>query len=446
MIVGLRIISGELPRNFIYAVFCMALLLCQHGTANDRDDTWYRTDANGEITLKLYFFWSTRCPHCAAAQPFVERLGDEFDWLEVESAELVNHPENVPRFIELAKRAGQNANAVPAFIFCEQMLTGYDSAAGVGQFLRRSLLECRDRLHVQQSAAGTQQQPLERVPMPQPEQVQPLSIPLLGAIDPADLSLPALTVIIAALDAFNPCAFFVLLFLLSLLVHARSRTRMALIGAVFVTFSGLVYFVFMAAWLNVFMFVGELKALTLIAGIVAVVIAVINIKDFFWFKRGVSLSIPEHVKPGLFARMRGMVNARSLPAMLFGTVVLALVANSYELLCTAGFPMVYTRILTLNELPGYSYYLYLLAYNVIYVIPLAIIVGVFTFTLGARKLSEREGRILKLASGMMMLGLGLLLVFAPQLLNNVAVALILLIAAITATALIVMAERRWFPQ
>ncbi|MGI9287482.1 MAG: hypothetical protein ACR2P1_19015 [Pseudomonadales bacterium] len=418
----------------------MALLLTQHVAANDRSETWYRTDANGEITLKLYFFWSTRCPHCATAQPFVAGLAKEFDWLEVESAELVNHPENVPRFIELAKRAGQNANAVPAFIFCEQMLTGYDSDAGMGEFLLSSLFECRNRLLAVRAESGAEPQPLEQTSTPEP--VQPLTLPLLGKIDPSALSLPALTVIIAALDAFNPCAFFVLLFLLSLLVHARSRARMALIGTVFVIFSGLVYFVFMAAWLNVFMFIGELRFLTSIAGLIAVGIAMINIKDYFWFKRGVSLSIPEHARPGLFARMRALVNARSLPAMLIGTVVLALVANSYELLCTAGFPLVYTRILTLNALPGHSYYLYLLAYNVIYVIPLALIVGVLTFTLGARKLSEQEGRILKLASGLMMLGLGLLLVFAPQLLNNMLVALLLLMVAVKLTALIVWLQRR----
>lgn len=421
-------------------MLCAALAPHQYAFASDEAEIWYRTDSNGELKLKLYFFWSTRCPHCANAQPFVARLSNEHDWLEVESAELVNHPENVPRFIELAARAGQNANSVPAFIFCEQMLTGYDSADGMGALLLRILFECRNRLRAQQADSGTESQRAQQAPAP--EQVQPVIVPVLGNIDPAALSLPALTVIIAALDAFNPCAFFVLLFLLSLLVHARSRVRMALIGAVFVTFSGLVYFVFMAAWLNVFMFIGEITALTLIAGLVAVVIAIINIKDYFWFKRGVSLSILESAKPGLFARMRALVNARNLPMMLLGTIVLALVANSYELLCTAGFPMVYTRILTLNALSGYNYYLYLLAYNIIYIIPLAIIVGIFTFTLGARKLSEEEGRILKLVSGMMMLSLGLLLIFAPELLSNVLVALALLLGAVVVTILLIILQRR----
>ena len=177
-----------------------------------------------------------------------------------------------------------------------------------------------------------------------------VTLPFVGALNVQQMSLPVFTGVLAGLDAFNPCAFFVLLFLLSLMVHARNRRRMLLIGAVFVFFSGLIYFVFMAAWLNVFLWIGELKFITLIAGLIAVGIALINIKDFFWFKQGVSLSIPESAKPGLYQRMRNLVRAGVMPAMLASTALLAIAANSYELLCTSGFPMVYTRVLTLSDL------------------------------------------------------------------------------------------------
>jgi hypothetical protein len=242
-------------------------------------------------------------------------------------------------------------------------------------------------------------------------------------------------VVLAGMDAFNPCAFFVLLFLLSLLVHAKSRTRMAIVGGTFVLFSGLVYFVFMAAWLNVFLIAGELRVITVIAGLLALTVAALNIKDFFWFKEGPSLSIPESAKPGLFKRMRGIVATGSLGPMLASTVLLAIVANSYELLCTAGFPMVYTRVLTLAELETWQYYAWLAVYNVIYVIPLLAIVIVFVKTMGARKLSESEGRILKLVSGFMMLGFGLMLLAAPQWLTNPLASILVLVVAV-GTALV----------
>jgi hypothetical protein len=310
------------------------------------------------------------------------------------------------------------------------MHVGYESDATTGAMLRARLLECRQRL------AGA------AAPPALGGGSVAVEVPLLGRIDPQAASLPLVTIILAGLDAFNPCAFFVLLFLLSLMVHARSRARMALVGGVFVLFSGLIYFVFMAAWLNVFLWLGELRVVTFVAGLTAMAIGALNVKDYVWFRRGPSLSIPESAKPGLFARMRGLVGTTALAPMLAGTVVLAIAANSYELLCTAGFPMVFTRILTLNALPSEGYYGYLALYNLIYIIPLAVIVAVFTATLGSRKLSEHEGRLLKLLSGTMMLLLGALLLFVPQYLNNAVVAVALLLAALAIVAVVELLRRR----
>jgi hypothetical protein len=122
--------------------------------------------------------------------------------------------------------------------------------------------------------------------------------------------------------------------------------------------------------------------------------------------------------------------------------MLAIAVNSYELLCTAGFPMVYTRTLTLYQLDALSYYLYLAFYNVVYVIPLMAIVGLFTWTLGTRKLSQSEGKTLKLLSGLMMLMLGVVLMIAPEWLNNLSVGLLMVSAAIVLTALITLWHKK----
>jgi cytochrome c biogenesis protein CcdA len=119
--------------------------------------------------------------------------------------------------------------------------------------------------------------------------------------------------------------------------------------------------------------------------------------------------------------------------MLAATVLLAVAANFYELLCTAGFPMVYTRVLTMQVANPAKHLLYLALYNLIYILPLLLIVLAFARTLGARKLSEREGRLLKLLSGLMMLGLGILLLVAPEKLSNLSVALGLMLAAAALT-------------
>lgn len=402
------------------ATFITALLLLI-SSACTAAPVWRESDAQGGAMVHLYFFWSKRCPHCLEARPFVESLPAQHPWLKLHSYEIIDHPENLQLYQEMARDLAQEVRSVPGFFLCGELSTGFLSAQETGAELLRKAQACRD---------GT------RPTKPS------VTVPGMGALDAADYSLPVLTVIIAGLDAFNPCAFFVLLFLLSLLVHARDRRKMLLVGGVFVFFSGLIYFLFMAAWLNVFLILEELRYVTLGAGIVAVGVALINIKDYFWFKAGVSLSIPDSAKPLLFQRMRGLVAAARWPSVLAGTAALAIIANAYELLCTAGFPMVYTRILTLRGLPTFEYYLWLALYNVVYVVPLAVIVAVFTYTLGGRKLQEEEGRLLKLVSGNMMLGLGLALLFAPQWLNNLGSGALLLVFVLLASGFMAMIARR----
>jgi len=260
-----------------------------------------------------------------------------------------------------------------------------------------------------------------------------VDLPFIGQEDASKVSLPLLAIVLGAVDGFNPCAFFVLFFLLSLLIHAGSRGRMLVVGGVFVFFSGAIYFLFMSAWLNIFLLTGHLSLITVAAGVIALAAAVINIKDFFLFGKGVSLVIPESAKPGLFARMRGLIKATSPVSMVMGAVVLAVTSNAYELLCTAGFPMVFTRVLTLNRLGMAEYYFYLALYNAVYVVPLATIVIVFTVTLGARKLTEWQGRVLKLVSGTMMLGMGLVLLIKPAVLVNPVFAILLLAGSLAAS-------------
>jgi len=380
--------------------------------------------------VELYFFWTEDCGHCRRARPFVETLPSRHSWLNLHSLEISRNRENLDRYLTMAGTLGQEAGSVPAFLFCGALYTGFDNATTTGQFLEDRLIECHERL-LGESTPGESAPTGKR-----------MHLPLLGEIDSGRYSLPVLTLVLAGLDSVNPCAFFVLLFLLSLLVHARSRTRILFIGGVFVLFSGLIYFVFMAAWLNLFLIVGRVRLVTGIAGAVAVVLATLNIKEYFWFGRGPSLSIPEHAKPGLFRRMRNLTGAEHPLPMVVATVALAIAANTYELLCTAGFPMVYTRALTLSELGPGQHYLYLALYNIIYVVPLACVVLVFAYTLGSRKLGEREGRVLKLASGLMMLGLGLVLLIAPALLDNVLFAIGMLGGAVGLTALVELVVRR----
>ena len=383
----------------------------------------------------LYFFWGDGCPHCAKEKIFLDVARKKYPQLEVKSYEVWHSGTNAVFFSQMLEAAGVKASGVPVTFIHTEVFAGFND---------RTAEEIENKIQYCIQNIKTCVEPSERPlgPVSQKKH-QIVEVPFLGDIDLSVISLPVMTVILGGLDSFNPCAFFVLFFLLSLLIHAKSRKRMFLIGGTFVFFSGFIYFVFMAAWLNLFMVAGQLLIITVTAGIVALTVAVINIKDFFFFSKGVSLSIPEKAKPKLFERMRNLLKATSVSSMLMGTVVLAIAANSYELLCTAGFPMVFTRILTLQDLTTGRYYLYLAMYNFIYILPLATIVVIFTVTLGAKKLTEWQGRKLKLLSGLMMFCLGLILLIDPSLLNNIFVALAILASVFILFALIISLTKKF---
>jgi hypothetical protein len=191
----------------------------------------------------------------------------------------------------------------------------------------------------------------------------------------------------------------------------------------------------------VFLVTGHLSWITAVAGGIAIAVALLNLKDYVRPGSRGSLSIPDTAKPGMFARMRRLVSDDRFIPVLGATVALAIVANSYELLCTAGLPMVFTRVLTLADLSTPGYYGYLALYNVIYVIPLFAIVVAFVWTLGSRKLQPEEGRALKLLSGTMMLGLGAVLLLAPHVLEQIGVAIGILLGAVAVTAIVLVIDR-----
>jgi hypothetical protein len=323
--------------------------------------------------------------------------------------------------------------------------------------LEQSLVRCRDALQKQietqprpplfllpqPSESDPDAEPMFDLEIPEavPEPEPTVEVPWWGVVRADEISLPTLTVVLGGLDSFNPCAFFVLLILLGLMMHANSRGKMLLVGGVFVFVSGFVYFLFMAAWLNLFFLVGNLRVITLAAGAVAMVAAAINIKDYFWFKQGVSLSLSDEARSKLIGRMRPLIARGGVFPVVLGTAGLAFAANLYELLCTSGFPLVYTRVLTLRELTPAAYYGYLALYNVVYVTPLFLIVVGFSLTLSSHKLTEYQGRVLKLVSGTMMLALGAILVIDPGFLNNVTGAAVTLASAIGGAAAIVLVHR-----
>ncbi len=395
-----------------------------------------KSPESGEFVI--YFFWGRGCPHCEEEKIFLSGMKKEYPSIKIIDHEVWYNKENAALLTRMAKAYNMKASGVPVSFIGKNAFIGFSrqSKEEIAESIRKCLSgKCIDPADVVSGKISLDKNkgillPEKTEELECQEKNKTVYIPWIGKLDASEISLPVITLVIAGLDSFNPCAFFVLLSLLGLLIHAQSRKKMLLIGSVFVFFSGFIYFLFMAAWLNLFLVMGQVEIITKIAGSIAVVIAAINIKDFFVFKKGISLTIPDTAKPKLFDRMRKLLKSTSIVSILIGTAILAIAANAYELLCTAGFPMVFTRILTLNNLSTVSYYLYLAVYNLIYIVPLTIIVIIFTVTLGKKNLTEWQGRMMKLVSGTMMLGLGGVLLFNPAILSNALISFLILSGAL----------------
>ncbi|GIU28115.1 thioredoxin family protein [Shewanella sp. MBTL60-007] len=464
-----------MPKSIIlfFALLLSSLSLSNFAAAETpaTNNLWHYTNAQGELKVKLYFFWSKTCPHCAEAHPFIDSLPERYPWIEVED-HMITAPDTMAVWQEVAKQTGTEARSVPYFASGEKAVVGYTSQAVSGEFLVQrlksyyvslggklapevegdystapmtgGLFQTCSESGSESDAEGTCGLGLDASSELASSDVQPVEIPLVGVVHPEQMSLPLLTVVLAGVDAFNPCAFFVLLFLLSIMVNAKSRTRMLIVGGIFVFFSGFIYFIFMSAWLNIFQLLGAGSDggwIILGAGMLALIAGAINIKDYFFTKGEVTLSMSAENRTGLIKRMGKLTSASSMTAMIAGTVVLSILANAYELLCTAGFPMIYTSVLSMHDLETFERYMYLVMYNVVYVIPLAAIVIAFSVSLGKRKLTEKEGQTLKLMSGIMMMGLGGMLAVDPTALQNVALAIGLILSSIVLTVIITLIRK-----
>lgn len=344
----------------------------------------------GDATAsELVVYVRTGCPHCAKAKEFLADLASRRPNLRIVYRPVDEDAGAREELVRLSESKGLWPPGVPTFVSNGKVIVGFDDAAHSGPDLLALI--------------GPGTAPVGHV-----------ETALFGTLSASRLGLPVFTLALGLLDGFNPCATWVLLFLLSVLVRVQDRRRMALVAGTFVLASGLVYYAFMAAWLNLFLAVGMSNAVRLALACIALVIGAFNVKDFFTAGRGPSLSIPAQAKPGLVARMHAVLKAEALPASLVAVAVLAVIVNFVELLCTAGLPAIYTAVLTQHDVSAAARYAYLALYIAGYLADDTLMVAVAVIALGSRKLTETGGQWLKLLSGAVMLALGVVMIVRPQ--------------------------------
>lgn len=361
-------------------------------------------------------FVRSGCPHCAQAELFLQELKREQPALNIRIHDVVQESSALQQLQQFAKQQGIGTIRVPAFQVGGQLIIGYSDELTSGQLIRNVLAQAQTPKSLDTSGsceaepalsceAGTE----KTAPV-----AQPFFLDFFGRrLSLDEIGLPLFTLTMGLLDGFNPCSLWVLILMISLLAPMNNRPRMAAIAGTFVAVEGLAYFIFMAAWLNLFLLIGLSRLSEIIIAVIALFAGLVNLKDFWFYGRGLSLSIPNAAKPGIYAKMRHILQAQNLTGALLGTIVLAMLVQAVEFMCTSGFPALYTRILTLKQLDNISYYSYLLLYNLAYMFDDVIILAIGIITLSQRRLQEQEGRWLKLLSGLVMAGLGIYLIVNP---------------------------------
>ena len=361
---------------------------------------------------RIEVFVREGCPHCAKAEQFLAQLQKERPALSIVIRDVQKEPAALERLKELAQQTNTGTVRVPAIHVGGQLIVGFSPEAGTDALIRSALDGRHAGPHA--GAAGTcDAEESLACPKGPAAAEEEFSVTVFGrTITLDDVGLPAFTLTMGLLDGFNPCSMWVLLLMISLLAPLNDRRRMIAIGGTFVLIQGIAYFMFMAAWLNMFLLIGMSRAVTLVVAAIAILAGLVNLKDFVAFGRGISLSIPAKAKPGIYSRMRNLLHAPTLTAAIIGAAVLAVLVQIVEFMCTSGFPALFTRILTLQDMPEATYYSYMLLYIAGYMLDDIIILSIGVTMLSRHRLQEKEGRVLKLVSGLVMVGLGIYLIFA----------------------------------
>jgi hypothetical protein len=244
-----------------------------------------------------------------------------------------------------------------------------------------------------------------------------LDLWFIGKTDLTLMSLPALSILLGFLDGFNPCAMWVLITLLTLLINTHDMKKVWIIGGTFLFISGAVYYLFIAAWLNVFLMIGYNFWVQKIIGIVAIGGGGFYLFEAFGKNPNQCIVTNLGARQRTIAKMKSIMQITQWPALIIGVSILAVSVNMIELVCTAGLPAVFTQILAFNEITNLARYSYIGLFILMYMIDDMVIFGIAIYTLHATGMTTKYRKFTLIFGGLLMYGLGILLIFAPHLLT-----------------------------
>ncbi|MCF7890170.1 hypothetical protein K9M78_03020 [Candidatus Bipolaricaulota bacterium] len=390
----------------------------------------------------IYFFKMEGCPRCAEEEDFLEKLQNRHPSLEVEKKEIRDSEENLKLLKEMGEEYGQEIRTVPATFIGGDVWVGFTKK--IENQIEEKVKYCTENRCVNPMLKLKGEAAAPETPTSTKEET--INLPFVGTVDLSSMSAFMSTALIAFVDGFNPCSLWVLTFLLGLLIYTKSRKKIVIVGLTFLAVTASAYGLFILGLFSAFQYIGQLLWIRVLVAVIAFSFGLVNIKDYFWFKEGISFTIPESVKPKIADKFRNLTQkSHSLPALVGATVLMALGITLAELPCTAGFPVVWTGILNTQGVSGATFGILFLIYMVIYLLDELLVFGTVSITLQSSKLQEEHGRALKLVGGTLMLTLAVSFLFAPELMNSLMGTLIVFGAALSGSLLLVLIRKKVLP-
>lgn len=384
--------------------------------------------------LNITLYYGDGCPHCEAASQYLNTIIPTFDETIIlyKEKEVYYNKENSREMARIAQEKGIKQIGVPFLLIGDDYLVGYRNDQTSGNEIKQLIQDNLLLTEIQQSTIAGEINPTEQSSESANTVIsnetgenndqdtvtksKDIDLPIVGKINPVNISLPFLTILIAAIDGFNPCAMWTLLFLISLLLGMKDRKRMWILGTTFIISSALVYFLFLAAWFNFFYFFAYVAWIKIGIGLLALATSIYYLRDFVVNKDGACKVSNNDNKKKVFQKLEYYAKSQKLLFALAGIIGLAFAVNLVELVCSAGLPAIYTNILSLSDLNTWKYYSYLVLYILVFMIDDLFVFFVAMVSLKAVGLESKYARFSHLAGGILLFLIGLILLFKPELL------------------------------
>lgn len=363
--------------------------------------------------VNLYLFHSETCGHCQAEIKYLKELEQEYDNLKVHLYEVDSHKDNAEKMIKVKEALKIDSPNVPFTVIGNYYYIGFSDGIADG------IKELVDQ-YSEEKETNMVKPVLEGKEVPDVEMLngEIKTIKVLGkTVNPAKLSLPVLSIVLGTIDGFNPCAMWVLIFLITMLFNMKDRKKMWILGITFLVTSALVYLLFMFAWLGITtQLLTKISWFRTIIAAVALIGAFLNLKSFYQsLKTGSGCQVVDKTKrKNIMTRIKKITTEKSFILAILGVMVLAASVNIIELACSAGIPVLFTNVLALNNLTRFQTTMYVYLYILFFLIDDIIVFVIAMLTLNIKALSTRYTKYSHLIGGILMLAIGLLMLIKPE--------------------------------